>query len=279
MQIAQSIAEKIRLQSGVEMPQFGLGVWRAVEGPETYNAVEWALKKGYRKIDTAALYDNERSVGEAVRHSGIAREDIFITTKVWNNMQGYDQTLAAFEQSLGLLGTECVDLYLVHYPVPDKFLDTWKAMESLLEQKVVRAIGVSNFHEHHLEKLLAACSTPPDVNQIELHPYLSQKPLIAYNAGKGIATEAWAPIAKGRVLGEEAIVAISAKHGKTPAQVVLRWELEQGIVVIPKSVHEARIEENAGIFDFELSPEETRAIDALERGGRIGTHPDEMKYE
>ena len=276
--IAKSLTAPVTLNSGVKMPQFGLGVWRAVDGPETKNAVLWALEAGYRSIDTAALYDNEASVGEGLRESGVPRGDIFVTTKVWNPDQGYDSTLRAFDKSLKLLGLEYVDLYLAHYPVTGKYQDTWRALEKLLADGKTRAIGVSNFHTHHLDVLLGGCKVPPAVNQVELHPYLSQKKLLEYHRAHGIVTEAWAPIAKGRVLGEGIITALAEKYGKTPAQVVLRWELQQGIVIIPKSVHKERIVENAGIFDFSLTDGEMASIDTLERDGRIGTDPDKMDY-
>jgi diketogulonate reductase-like aldo/keto reductase len=277
--VAKNLTDKVTLNNGVKIPQFGLGVWRAANGPETKNAVIWALEAGYRSIDTASLYANEDSVGEGLRESGVPRKDVFITTKVWNPDQGYEKTLAAFDKSIKLLGLDYVDMYLAHYPVTGKYLDTWKALEKLLAGGLIKAIGVSNFHTHHLDDLLAHCSVPPAVNQIELHPYLSQKTLLEYHQKHNIVTEAWAPIAKGRVLSEEIILGIAKKYNKTPAQVVLRWELQLGIVIIPKSVHKERIIENAGIFDFSLTDEEIERIDTLERNGRIGTDPDKMNYD
>lgn len=276
--IAKNLADKVILNNGVGIPQVGLGVWRASDGPETRDAVRWALELGYRSIDTASLYANERSVGEGFRDSGLKREDVFITTKVWNPDQGYENTLAAFDKSLGELGMDFVDMYLVHYPVTDLYLETWRALEKLYREGRIRAIGVSNFHPYHLDTLLASCAVKPVVNQIELHPYLTQKGSLLHNIARGVLVEAWAPIAKGRALGEPVIVRIAQKYGKTPAQVVLRWELQQGIIIIPKSVHRERILENSLIFDFELTPEEMLDIDGLERNGRIGTDPDKMTY-
>ena len=277
--ITNAIGERILLNDGNKIPQLGLGVWRANDGEETYQAVRWALEAGYRSIDTASLYANEASVGRGFHDSGLKREEVFITTKVWNPDQGYDKTLAAFEKSLKLLDLEYVDLYLAHYPVTGKYLDTWRALERLQSEKLVRSIGVSNFHIHHLETLLQHANVKPVVNQIELHPYLSQKALIKFHQEQDIRTEAWAPIAKGRVLGEPIVTALAEKYGKTPAQVVLRWELQQGIIIIPKSVHQNRIIENADIYDFALTEEEMKQIDTLECNGRIGTDPDQMVYD
>ncbi len=275
---ATSLSDRVRLPCGIDMPQVGLGVWRTADGDEVRKAVSWALEAGYRSVDTASLYGNEAGVGEAIRASTVPRDDIFVTTKVWNTEQGYDGTLRAFETSLKKLGLGHIDLYLEHFPVTGKFKDSWRAMERLLDEKLVRAIGVSNFHPHHIDELLASARVKPAVNQVELHPYLSQKPLLEYCRAVDIAVEAWAPIAKGRVLGEDAILDLSRKHGRTPAQVVLRWELQQGIIVIPKSVHRDRIAENAMIFDFALDDADMAAIDALDRNGRIGTDPDLMQY-
>lgn len=276
--IAKSLADKVKLNNGVGIPQVGLGVWRASDGPETRDAVRWALELGYRSIDTAALYANERSVGEGFRDSGLKRGEVFITTKVWNPDQGYEKTLAAFDKSLNELGMDFVDMYLAHYPVTDLYLETWRALEKLYQEGRVRAIGVSNFHPYHLDTLLANCTVKPVVNQIELHPYLTQKGNLLHNTARDVLVEAWAPLAKGRALGEKVITGIAEKYGKTPAQVVLRWELQQGIIIIPKSVHRERILENSLIFDFSLTSEEMLDIDGLDRNGRIGTDPEKMTY-
>ena len=274
----KSLADRVRMNNGVEIPQVGLGVWRANEGAETRDAVRWALEIGYRSIDTASLYANERSVGEGFRDSGLKREDVFITTKVWNDQQGYEKTLAAFDNSLRELQLDYVDMYLLHFPVPGLYLDSWRALEKLYGEGRVKAIGVSNFHPYHLDNLLSHCTVKPMVNQIELHPYLTQKGNLQHNPARDILVEAWAPIAKGRVLGEPVITRLAEKYGKTPAQIVLRWELQLGIIIIPKSVHRERIEENSKIFDFELTPEEMLDIDGLDRNGRIGVDPDKVEY-
>lgn len=276
--VAKNISDLISLNNGVQMPQIGLGVWRTLDGDEVRNAIKWAFEAGYRSIDTASLYENETGVGQAVRDSGISRQEIFVTTKVWNNQQGYDATLKAFESSLKRLNMDYVDLYLEHFPVTGQFKETWRAMEKLYDEKLIRAIGVSNFHPHHLDALLAVANVLPVVNQVELHPYLTQKGVLNYCNEKGIAVEAWAPIAKGRVLSEKIITDLAAKYQKTPAQIVLRWELQQGIIVIPKSTHQDRITENADVFDFFITDHEIRLIDSLERNGRIGTDPDLMQY-
>ncbi|MFI6875205.1 aldo/keto reductase [Streptomyces sp. NPDC050400] len=259
------------------MPQLGFGVFQ-VPDEETTAAVATALRAGYRSIDTAAIYGNERGVGQALADSGIDRDELFVTTKLWNADQGYDATLAAFDASLDKLGLDHVDLYLIHWPTParDLYLDTWRALEKLYADGRTRAIGVSNFQPAHLERLLGAASVVPAVNQIELHPGLQQAELRAFHARHGIATEAWSPLAQGAVLGDEAVTTIAAAHGKSPAQVVLRWHLQTGNVVIPKSVTETRIRENLDVFEFELSPQEIEALGALDRGLRTGPDPDTL---
>ena len=269
----------ITLNNGVQMPQLGLGVWLAKNGQETYNEVRWALEAGYRSIDTAELYDNEESVGKAIRDSGLDRGEVFLTTKVWNTSFGYEKTLASFQKSLELLQTEYVDLYLLHYPVAGLYLDSWRALEELYQQKKVRAIGVSNFHLNHLVDLMEHAQVQPVVNQIELHPYLTQKEQIAFCGDHHIAVEAWSPIAQGTCLKEPVLLHIAQKYGKSTAQVVLRWELQQGIIIIPKSVHQNRIVENAQIFDFSLTDEEMTAIDGLNKNGRIGPEPNSWSVE
>lgn len=279
MMTVNKIDDRVVLNNGVTIPQVGLGVWRAEDGAETRNAVLWALEAGYRAIDTASYYQNETSVGQAIRDSGLKREEVFVTTKLWNDEQGYEQALQAFERSRKRLGVDYVDLYLAHFPVTGKYLDTWRAMEKLLKDGYVRAIGVSNFHAHHLEPLLEQSEIVPVVNQIEFHPYLNQQKMLEYNTAHNIRTEAWAPIAKGRALKEKIITDLAEKYEKTPAQVVLRWELQKGLIIIPKSVHKERIIENAGIFDFSITEEESLRIDTLHCNGRIGTDPDDMVYE
>ncbi|MCP8966968.1 aldo/keto reductase [Ectobacillus ponti] len=266
------------LRNGIHMPWFGLGVWKAAEGEEVKRAVRTALEAGYVSIDTAAVYENEAGVGEAIRESGMSREELFLTTKVWNDDQGYEETLRAFEESRRKLGTDYVDLYLIHWPVRGKYAETYRALEKLCEEGYVRAIGVSNFHQHHLEELLAHCQIPPMVNQVELHPMLAQQELREYCKKQGIQVEAWSPLMRGgEIFEHETIRDIAGKHGKTPAQVVLRWDLQSGIVTIPKSVTPARIVENSRIFDFELSAGDMARIDALDCGRRVGTNPE--KYD
>lgn len=271
------IAETTTLNNGVKMPWFGLGVYKTQEGPEVENAVAAALKIGYRLIDTAALYGNETGVGKAVRASGIPREEIFVTTKVWNTDQGYDQTLRAFEASMERLGLEYVDLYLVHWPVKGKYKDTYRALEKLYQDGRVRAIGVSNFHIHHLEDLMASCEVKPAVNQVECHPLLTQEELRRFCREQNIAFQAWSPIMKGQ-LDLPVLTELAAKYGKTPAQIVLRWDLQHDILTIPKSIRAERIRENADIFDFELSAEDMARIDALNRNSRFGADPDNFDF-
>ena len=258
------------------MPWLGLGVWQSAPGRETEQAVRWALEIGYRHIDTAALYNNEADVGKAVRASRLPRESVFITTKVWNSDQGYARTLKAFDLSRTRLGMDVVDLYLVHWPIQGKFPETWKALERLYADGKVRAIGVSNFLIHHLEELLTGCSVTPAVNQVEFHPLLVQKELLDYNAAKGIRQEAWAPLARGQVFKNPVLVFLAQKYGKTPAQIVIRWEIQLGVITIPKSVRRERIEENSRVFDFELSAADVAALSALDSGQRVGWHPDKV---
>ncbi|MET8472896.1 aldo/keto reductase [Streptomyces sp. NPDC006422] len=275
--MAPSTLPTVTLNNGVEIPQLGFGVFQ-VPDDETTAAVAAALEAGYRSIDTAAIYGNETGVGRAVAESGIAREDLFITTKLWNADQGYDATLAAFDASLQKLGLDHVDLYLIHWPTPqrDLYRESWKAIEKLVADGRIRAAGVSNFQPDHLERLIADADLVPAVNQVELHPGLQQSELRAVHADRGIATEAWSPLAQGAVLGDEAITTIAARHGKSPAQVVLRWHLQLGNVVIPKSVTPARIRENLDVFDFTLTDEEMASIAGLDRDLRTGPHPDEL---
>ncbi|GGZ67535.1 aldo/keto reductase [Streptomyces echinoruber] len=265
----------IVLNNGVEMPQLGFGVWQ-VPNDEAERAVATALEAGYRSIDTAAIYGNEEGTGKAIAASGIPREEIFVTTKLWNSDQGYDETLRAFDTSLRRLGLEYVDLYLIHWPLPsrDRYVDTYKAFEKILADGRARAIGVSNFLPEHLERLIGETSVIPAVNQIELHPQLQQHQAREYHAEQGIATEAWSPLGQGRGLLEvPAIVAVAQKHGRTPAQVVLRWHVQTGNIVIPKSVTPSRIKENIEVFDFSLDDEDLAVFRALDEGRRLGPDP------
>ncbi len=268
----------ITLNNGVEMPQLGFGVWQ-VPDAEAETAVAAALEAGYRSIDTAAIYGNEEGTGKAIARSDVPREDIFVTTKLWNSDHGYDSTLKAFDASLAKLGLDYVDLYLIHWPTParDRYVDTFKAFEKLLSDGRARAIGVSNFLPEHLERLIGETSVVPAVNQIELHPHLQQAAAREYHAEQGIATEAYSPLGSGKgILEIPAIVAIAQKHGRTPAQVVLRWHLQLGNVVIPKSVTPSRIEENIDVFGFTLDAEDLAAISALNEDRRLGSHPAEF---
>lgn len=267
----------ITLNNGVRMPQLGFGVFQVPNG-ETQAAVATALEVGYRSIDTAAVYGNEQGVGRAIAASGLARDELFITSKVWNADQGHDETLRAFDASLAKLGLEQLDLYLIHWPTPDRdrYVATWKALERLAAEGRIRAIGVSNFEPEHLDRLVAEGSVVPAVNQVELHPALQNRRVVAADDRLGIATEAWSPLAQGAVLDDPAITTIAAAHGRTPAQVVLRWHLQQGRIVIPKSVTPARIAENFDVFGFSLAKSELDAIDGLERDGRTGPHPAEF---
>ncbi|MBC7268165.1 MAG: aldo/keto reductase [Streptomyces sp.] len=267
----------VTLNNGVEIPQLGFGVFQ-VPDAETTAAVTEALRAGYRSIDTAAIYGNEAGVGKALAASDTPREDLFVTTKLWNADQGHDATLRAFDASLAKLGLDYVDLYLIHWPTParDLYRESWKAIERLVAEGRVRSAGVSNFQPAHLRRLLDDTSLVPAVNQIELHPGLQQAGLRALHAELGIVTEAWSPLAQGAVLGDDAITAIAGRHGRSPAQVVLRWHLQLGNVVIPKSVTPARIRENIDVLDFTLSEEEMSAIAALDRGLRTGPDPDTL---
>ena len=264
----------VRLHDGVEIPQLGFGVFQ-VSPDETQQVVEQALEAGYRHIDTAAAYRNEAGVGAAIEASGIPRAEIFVTTKLWNSEHGHDSTLAAFEQSRGRLGVDYVDLYLIHWPVPTEgnALDTWRAFERLHADGQIRTIGVSNFRVEDLEMLEREAQKLPTVNQVELHPHLPQRELRAWHIGRRIATEAWSPLAQGELLANETIAAVAARHDRTPAQAILRWHLELGNVVIPKSVTPSRIRENLELFDFELSDEDMTEIAALDVEKRIGPDP------
>ncbi|MEB3101915.1 aldo/keto reductase [Ferviditalea candida] len=275
--MVDSISDKTELSNGVKMPWLGLGVYKVEEGREVEHAVEQALAAGYRSIDTAALYGNEAGVGKAVGNSGISREELFVTTKVWNSRQGYESTLLAFEESRQKLGLEYIDLYLVHWPVQGKYKDTWRALEKLHREGYIRAIGVSNFQIHHLKDLLSVCEVKPTVNQVELHPLLTQKELLKFCRQHDIQMEAWSPLMRGR-LDHPLLKELGEKYGKTPAQIVLRWDLQNGVVVIPKSVRAERIRENADIFDFELSSEDLTKLDGMNENRRFGPDPDHIDF-
>ncbi len=266
----------ITLNNGVVMPQLGYGVWQ-VPDDEAFTAVGNALEAGYRSIDTAAIYGNEEGTGKALAASGIARDELFVTTKLWNDAQGYDSTLRAFDESLNKLGLEYVDLYLIHWPLPAQgtFVDTYRAFEKIYEEGRAKAIGVSNFQPAHLERLLGETSVVPAVDQIELHPRLQQAEARAFHARHGIATEAWSPLGQGKdLLTDATVTRIAEKHERTAAQIVLRWHLQLGNVVIPKSVTPSRIKENIDVFGFELDDADMAAIAALDSGTRLGPDPD-----
>ncbi|HEU5005443.1 MAG TPA: aldo/keto reductase [Jatrophihabitantaceae bacterium] len=266
----------VSLSNGVPIPQLGFGVFK-VPPAETAEIVARALAAGYRHIDTAAMYGNEAGVGQAIAESGIPRDELFVTTKLNNDAHGTDDALRAFEDSRRKLGLDVVDLYLIHWPLPsqDRYVETWRALEKLRDDGVVRAIGVSNFQPAHLRRLLDETGTVPALNQIELHPYLTQDELRRFDADHGIATEAWSPLARGGALLRDQVVTSTAeKYGRTPAQIVLRWHLQLGNVVIPKSATPSRIEENFALFDFELADDDVDAISGLNRNERTGPDPD-----
>ena len=265
------------MNDGHSIPQLGLGVYKVADAVAA-DTVQVALEAGYRHLDTATLYENERGVGQGVARSGVDRADLFVTTKVWNDQHGYDQTMRAFDESLTKLGLDYVDLYLIHWPAPrqDKYLDTYRALEALRADGRARSIGVSNFHTHHLDRLLQNTAVVPVVNQVELHPWLPQTAVRAYDAAHGILTEAWSPLARGRAIGNPLLDEIGAKHGRSAAQVVLRWHVELGNVVIPKSVTPERIRANLDVFDFALDEEDRSRIASLDSGERTGKDPDDL---
>jgi 2,5-diketo-D-gluconate reductase A len=265
----------IRLNDGNAMPQVGFGVWR-VSNAEAGTTLAEAVKAGYRSIDTASIYGNEEGVGEAIRAVSLPREELFITTKVWNDRQGYDSTLRAFDESLARLKLDHVDLYLIHWPVAgsEAYRDTWRALIKLKQEGRAKSIGVSNFLVPHLQRLIDETGVTPAVNQIELHPRFQQKELSAFHKANGIATECWSPLGQGKILRDETLAAIGRKYGKTPAQVILRWHIDNGFVVIPKSVTPSRIRENVDVFDFTLDADDRRAIEGLDSAaGRVGPDP------
>jgi methylglyoxal/glyoxal reductase len=266
------------LNNGVKMPWMGLGVWKVTDSNDIAVAVKSAIAAGYRSIDTAAVYGNEEGVGKAIAESGVAREELFITTKVWNADQGYESTLKAFEESRRKLGLDVVDLYLIHWPVKGKYKETWRAMRKLYEDGKVRSIGVSNFHIHHLEDILTDSDIVPAVNQVDYHPRLAQKPLRQFCQEKGIQLEAWSPLMQGKLLDHPVLSSLAAKHGKSVSQIILRWDLQNGVVTIPKSINEHRIIENSQVFDFVLSAKDMAEIDALNQDERVGPDPDNFDF-
>ncbi|MCH7320434.1 aldo/keto reductase [Solibacillus sp. MA9] len=270
------------LNNGVKMPWFGIGVFKVENGPELVNAVKFAIKHGYRSIDTAAIYDNEESVGQAIhaglKETGISREELFITSKVWNADLGYESTIDAYETSLKKLGFDYLDLYLIHWPVEGKYKEAWRALETLYKQGKVKAIGVSNFQIHHLEELMKDAEIKPMVNQVEYHPHLTQKSLQSYCQKQGIQLEAWSPLMQGQLLDNSVLLEIANQYNKSIAQIILRWDLQNGVVTIPKSTKEHRIVENSDIFDFELSKEDMERIDQLNQDHRVGPDPDNFDF-
>jgi len=273
-----TIDSAVTLENGIEMPRLGLGTYKSRAGTEVVHAVEAALRAGYRSIDTASVYANEEGVGEGLRSSGVPREDVFLTTKVWNTEQGYETTLEAIDRSLAKLGTDYVDLYLVHWPIQRHLHETWRAMEDIYDAGKARSIGVCNHLPHHLAELMAGANVPPMVDQVEFHPRLQQPGLQAYLAEHDIALEAWAPIIRGAVNEIPQLVEIGRAHDRSPAQVSIRWILQMGYITIPKSVHDERIAQNADVFDFELTDAEMEIIDALDQGHRIGPDPDNYAW-
>ena len=266
--------QSVTLNNGVKMPILGFGTFKVDQEQDTSDAVKHALKIGYRHIDTAMIYKNEEAVGQAIIDSGVPREEIFLTSKVWNTDQGYESTLRAFEKTLKDLQTDYLDLYLIHWPQPLN-RETWSALEKLYKEGRIRAIGVSNFKEHHLDDLLEVATIVPAVNQVEYHPQLMQEPLTAYCKKHGIQLEAWGPLMRGKIFEFELMNTLAKKYNKTAAQIVLRWDIQNGIVTIPKSVKPSRIEGNADIFDFTLTDEDMALINQLNKEERIGRDPDE----
>ena len=272
------LSSTLTLSNGVLIPRIGLGVFKMEEGREVSHAVEAAIEGRYKSIDTAKIYQNEAGVGQAIRRTGVSREDIFVTTKVWNSDQGYDSTLRAYEKSLQELGLGYADLYLVHWPVKGKYKESWRALETIYNEGRVRAIGVSNFLVHQLEDLLESAASVPMVNQVEFHPRLQQPDLQAFCRSNGIQLEAWSPIMKGRVMDIPELVEIGNRHGKNAVQITLRWIYQKDIVSIPKSSRKERIVSNVDIFDFELTDQEMARIDALDQGTRVGPDPDNFNF-
>ncbi|EIW20593.1 MULTISPECIES: aldo/keto reductase [Pelosinus] len=280
--MAKNLQDTITLANGVKIPWLGLGVFKVKEGSEVVDAVRTAIKYGYRSIDTAAIYGNEEGVGQGIKEglqeAGIAREDLFVTSKVWNADQGYDSTLEAYQTSLIKLDLDYLDLYLIHWPVKGKYKDTWRALERIYHEGRVRAIGVSNFHVHHLKDVFQGSTIKPMINQVEFHPRLIQKELRAFCKEQGIQFEAWSPLMQGKLLDNPILQGIADKYGKSIAQVIIRWDLQNDVVTIPKSIKEHRIIENSNVFDFELTKEDLEQIDALNENQRVGSDPDNFNF-
>jgi len=280
--MTKNLQDTTTLHNGVKMPWFGLGVFRVEEGPELVSAVRTAIIKGYRSIDTAAIYGNEEGVGQGIREgikeAGISREELFVTSKVWNADLGYESTIAAYETSLKKLGLDYLDLYLIHWPVEGKYKDAWKALETLYIEGKVKAIGVSNFHVHHLQDLLKDAEVKPMVDQVEFHPRLTQKELRTFCQEQGIQLEAWSPLMAGQLLEDETLKVIADKYSKSIAQVILRWDLQNGVVTIPKSTKEQRIVENSSVFDFVLTDEDMKKIEDMNENHRVGPDPDNFDF-
>lgn len=268
----------VPLHGSVDIPLLGFGVYKVTPGAETEDAVAAALDVGYRHIDTAALYRNERDVGKAIAASGIDRSELFITTKLWNSNQGYEATLSALDRSLEKLGLDYVDLYLIHWPKPEHTEGTWRAMEQIQAAGKARAIGVSNFLIDHLDQLAETATVMPSINQIEFHPHLQSADLVSYCADRGIVVEAWSPLKHGQIIGDPELEVIAEAHGVTVAQVVLRWMLQRGVVTLPKSITPSRIAENKDLYGFALTEEEVAAIDAMDRGERVGPDPGDFDF-
>lgn len=277
-----NLQDRVKLNNGVNIPWIGLGVFKVQDGEEVASAVKAAIKNGYRSIDTAAAYRNEEGVGEGIRESlketGLSREDLFITSKVWNPDQGYESTLLAYENSLKRLGLDYLDLFLIHWPVVGKYKETWRALETLYKQKKVRAIGVSNFHIHHLKDLVKDAKIIPVIDQVEFHPRLAQKELRRFCKEQGIQFEAWSPLMQGGLFDNPILKEISERHGKSIAQVIIRWDLQNDVVTIPKSIKEHRIVENSDVFDFNLTKEDLEQIDLINEDRRVGSDPDNFNF-
>ncbi len=274
--MALTLGSRVPLHDRNTIPVLGLGMWQAGSGKETRKAVATALEIGYRLFDTAKLYGNERDLGTAIRESGIPREEIFVTTKLWNNDQGYESASRAFEKSRRELGLDYVDLYLIHWPVPGLRQESWKALLKIRDEGLARSIGVSNYTIRHLEELLPATPAPPAVNQVEFHPFLYQKELLEFCVRQKIQLEAYSPLTRGHRLNHPVIREIASRHGRTPAQILIRWSLQHGLVVIPKSIRPDRIRENAAVFDFELKPEDMKRLDSLDESSHVAWNPEDL---